>query len=364
MPVNLSGEIEGDFLLHDEVVSALPTGTKVISAESWGLSAWTKTAKVTTKLPDGQERRYFLKCATGKLASIHMWGEHYSAGIIASHVPDFGPKPVGKGEYYDEMGKHVYFYIMEYHDMDQQSPPDPAELAGQIAELHSSVVSPNGLFGYPLVTGRGTLDRTEHWDRSWAVQFTHLLKDLIELDNTQNGPWPEYDDACKQLIDHVIPRLLGALQSDGRSIDPVMCHGDLWEGNVATDIATGKIIIFDPDECMYAHNEIEFGTWRCSWATHFNSPMYMMAYQRLIEPSEPVEEWDDRNRLYSIKSAICDSAGHVGSNSRNIAYNDMLYLCEKYAPSESLGKYDPEKDISITGPREVYDVMAGVNPSL
>ena len=31
------------------------------------------------------------------------------------------------------------------------------------------------------------------------------------------------------------------------------------------------------------------------------------------------------------------------------AYNDMLFLCEKYAPLESLEKYSPEKDISVTG---------------
>lgn len=27
----------------------------------------------------------------------------------------------------------------------------------------------------------------------------------------------------------------------------------------------------------------------------------------------------------------------------------MLYLCEKYGPQDSLEKYNPEKDISITG---------------
>lgn len=27
----------------------------------------------------------------------------------------------------------------------------------------------------------------------------------------------------------------------------------------------------------------------------------------------------------------------------------MLFLCEKYAPLETLEKYNPEKDISITG---------------
>jgi protein-ribulosamine 3-kinase len=31
------------------------------------------------------------------------------------------------------------------------------------------------------------------------------------------------------------------------------------------------------------------------------------------------------------------------------AYNDMLYLCKKYAPWESLKRYQPENDISITG---------------
>jgi hypothetical protein len=31
------------------------------------------------------------------------------------------------------------------------------------------------------------------------------------------------------------------------------------------------------------------------------------------------------------------------------AYNDMLYLCEKYAPLESLERYRPENDISVTG---------------
>ena len=33
------------------------------------------------------------------------------------------------------------------------------------------------------------------------------------------------------------------------------------------------------------------------------------------------------------------------------AYNDMCYLCEKYAPLEGLGKYDSDKDPSVTGAR-------------
>ena len=33
------------------------------------------------------------------------------------------------------------------------------------------------------------------------------------------------------------------------------------------------------------------------------------------------------------------------------AYNDMCYLCEKYAPMEGIGKYDSEKDPQVTGAR-------------
>lgn len=39
----------------------MPKGTKVVAAETWGLSAWTKTAKISTELADGSAQRYFLK---------------------------------------------------------------------------------------------------------------------------------------------------------------------------------------------------------------------------------------------------------------------------------------------------------------
>lgn len=42
------------------------------------------------------------------------------------------------------------------------------------------------------------------------------------------------------------------------------------------------------------------------------------------------------------------------------AFNDMLFLCEKYAPLESLERYDPNNDISATGNFEAYDINEGV----
>jgi len=195
--------------------------------------------------------------------------------------------------------------------------PDPAAFARKLAQLHKSKVSPNGKFGFHCSTVCGSMQRTVPWEDKWADSFTHLLKDVIKYDNLVNPLWPEYDSACQTIIEKVIPRVLGALESDGRSIEPVLIHGDVWEQNVGIDRETSQVLIFDPG-CTYAHNEMEFGTWRGSWATYFNESEYQDHYQRHIPPSEPEDQWDDRNRMYALHININDSAGHPGSNSRRV----------------------------------------------
>jgi hypothetical protein len=43
------------------ILTAMPEGARVLSAEAFGLSAWTKTAKVSVVFPDGSRKRYFIK---------------------------------------------------------------------------------------------------------------------------------------------------------------------------------------------------------------------------------------------------------------------------------------------------------------
>ncbi|KAJ5740558.1 hypothetical protein N7493_000430 [Penicillium malachiteum] len=349
------------------VVQAMPSDTTVVSANSWGASAWTKTAKISVLLSDGTPKNYFLKirlhcfrgqyfenrsdvgiqCATGRGAWPLTEGEYHSATAIHSAVPGFVPKPCGWGQYQDDKSE-VYFFLGDYHDMDVRMAPEPEIFAAQVAELHAKGKSPTGMFGFSVPTVCGIFERTVKWETSWAKCFANQLQDVITYDNETNGIWPEFDAACKRVLSDVIPRLLGVLQTEGQSIEPVLIHGDLWEQNVGLDMETGETIAFDPGS-TYAHNEMEFGTWRCSWAHQFKVPLYLRFYHRHIQPSDPVSEWDDRNRLYSLHLYLNDSTGHPGSVSRSIAYNDMLYLCEKYAPLGSLERYNPEKDISITG---------------
>ena len=67
----VGGKIPPEFLsLYELTVPALPKGTTVISAESCGVSAWTRTAKVSVVLPDGTAKRYFLKVRIPGLLEI------------------------------------------------------------------------------------------------------------------------------------------------------------------------------------------------------------------------------------------------------------------------------------------------------
>lgn len=244
-----------------------------------------------------------------------MEGEYRS--ILEIHtLASLTPKPIGWGKYRDGKSQ-VFFLLTDFHNMDFSTAPDPQNFIAKLVELHSQGRSPTGKFGFPVPTVCGRMERTVTWETSWAKSFTHQLRDVIKYDNEANKPWPEFDAACKQLIDVVIPRLLGPLQSEGRDITPTLIHGDLWEHNVGIDTDTGEVIAFDAGS-TYAHNEMEFGTWRCHWATYFREPTYTELYKAHIPPSEPKAQYDDRIRLYSLHPYLNASAGHPGSISRRM----------------------------------------------
>lgn len=67
-----------------------------------------------------------------------------------------------------------------------------------------------------------------NWETSWARFFAkHRLQAILEEDRRNNGADPQMDQLGKQCIEHVVPRLLGALEKNGNSIRPVLVHGDL-----------------------------------------------------------------------------------------------------------------------------------------
>jgi protein-ribulosamine 3-kinase len=259
---------------------------------------------VIVESADGSEKSYFLKCATDEMGKSMMEGEFAAMSEISKYMPSFAPKPYAWGKF-SVSPPETYFLLMEYLDLGMDM-VEPGEFCSRIAKLHQISTSPNGMFGFPIMTYHGPNPQNTEWESSWSVFFARLIGQFFDAEIQQNGPYLEYEDAFDILKTYVVPRLLEPLQSNGNILKPCLVHGDLWEGNVGTNLATGDPVIFDSG-AMYAHNELELGMWRAD-IIRFGK-VYFRQYLRHMPPSEPIEEWDDRNRLYSIKYLLSHCLG-------------------------------------------------------
>ncbi|MCJ1477256.1 hypothetical protein MMC13_005927 [Lambiella insularis] len=324
-------EIAGNFPVDDAIIHALPPGLKIVSADSYGSSAWSVTARINAVCPDGSPARFFLKCTTETSGKAQLAGEFAAMSELYKTIPSLVPRPLAHGQLHLE-SPPTYFFLCDFVNISDRL-PDPVGLGVRLAELHRNSLSPTGKFGFYVPTYDGKLPQTTGWDSSWASFFGKLLLGILRLDVEVNGPWKELEDVAIRVVEEVIPRLLGVLESEGRSVKPCLIHGDLWEGNVGTDLETGNIYIFDACS-YYAHNEMEIGMWRTEHH-RMKAKAYKREYLRNMEPSEPIDEWDDRNRLYSDKTKLMYSAHVPGTQVRNQAFEDFNYLVEKYASKSS-----------------------------
>ncbi len=178
---------------------------------------------------------------------------------IHKTVPALAPRPYGHGTL-THSSQPTYFLVCEFVHI-SDALPDPASLGARLAELHKNSVSPTRKFGFYATIYDGKLPQITTWNNSWTSYFAKLLAGIARLDAATNGYWKELDVAVDRTLGQVIPRLVGVLESEGRSIKPCLIHGDLWEGNIGTEYETGNIYIFDAAP-YYAHNEKELGIWR------------------------------------------------------------------------------------------------------
>ena len=295
------------------ILTALPPGLKVVAADRHGVSAWSTTALITTKAEDDTIIRFFVKYAAGEHGEKQLNGEFHAMREISQVAADLAPKPYAFGILKNQ-SLPTFFFLSEFAYINNDL-PEPQALGASLAKLHRESRSPTGQFGLHTTTYDGKLPQKTDWESSWTVFFGNLLTATASLDSEINGPWDDLSIAIDQTVKIVIPRLLDALEAEGRGIKPCLIHGDLWEGNIGTDYQTGKLYIFDAAS-YYTHNEMELGIWRTDHH-QMKSKAYKVEYLRNFEASEPVDEWDDRNRLYSVKTQLMYSAHVPGSKVRN-----------------------------------------------
>ncbi|KAJ1323889.1 protein-ribulosamine 3-kinase [Microdochium nivale] len=312
--------------LDSAIVAVLEPGLRNFQVNDYGVSSWARTSRIDCETSGGEPRSYFLKTISANNAADRVYGEYMSMKEIHDTLPSAVPTPRGHGPCNDSPGTH--FYVCDYIPVTHEL-PDPVELGRKLAEFHrKSKPPPNGMFGFYCPTFDGDQIINTTWESSWTEFFKKRIHEAYLLDLERNGHWKEYEDVVRTALDKLIPRLLDALVKDGRSISPVLIHGDLWESNIGTDENTDEIVFWDAC-AYYAHHEREIAIWRC--AHHqMTDEKYRREYFKHFPPSEPREEADDRNRLYSVEILMNNGLSFPGAATRQLAVSELKYLIDKY----------------------------------
>jgi fructosamine-3-kinase len=143
--------------------------------------------------------------------------------------------------------------MCKYYDF-CEGVPEPVSFCEKLARLHSAP-SPDGKFGYPCTTYYGNMPQDNTPSDTWTEFFGRSLRHVLMLRDASAGPSPELEALIPALFDHVIPRLLRPLETNGRQLVPSLLHGDLWSQNTGIiDERTEEGIVFDSSS-FWGHNE-------------------------------------------------------------------------------------------------------------
>jgi len=183
-------------------------------------------------------------------------GEFVSMTTLHDTLPYLTPVPVAWGTYAAD--PNIHFFLCGFVEMTDDL-PDVQGLAKSLAELHKKGISPNGKYGFSVPTLQGTIPQYTEWTDSWEDFFTKSIKKVMDNELESQGSDDEVERLYKETLSKIVPRLLRPLETGGRSIQPRLVHGDIWDGNVSTDISTNVPVIYDAT-CIYAHNESTYLT--------------------------------------------------------------------------------------------------------
>jgi len=188
-------------------------------------------------------------------------GEFESMKIYHALVPDFAVRPIGYGTCASSSDTH--FYISDFKFLSDDITDTTAfcqkaaEMHNKSARLHEQTLGTPEVpdnFGFHVTTHTGMLPHDNRWQHSWEKFFTHAIISILAFEEKTQGPSEELDFLANALIQKVIPRLLRPLETGGKSIRPVLVHGDLQLRNARMDLTTGRPVMYDAG-AFWGHNE-------------------------------------------------------------------------------------------------------------
>ena len=308
---------------------SLPDPSKAsLSTSSLG-SGFTSTGAIRASVPSPtdqsseEERRYFVKTsADGKAAEEMFRGEYESLNAIATSVPGFCPRALAWGPLEEAKNGKSFFLATEYLELGIGGGRrgGGAGLAERLGKLHSTP-APADLetgkrrYGFPVPTFCGDTKQPNRFHDSWAEFYANeRLMVVLEDSERRNGRDAGLRELVERTAGTVVPALLGDghlgyRDGKGEGITPVVIHGDLWSGNADRGRIVGSgrkddesagsgggEVVYDPS-AVYGHSEFELGIMNMFGGF---GASFFDAYHRIVPKTEPVEEYEDRVRLYEL----------------------------------------------------------------
>lgn len=189
------------------------------------------------------------------------------------------------------------------------------------------------MFGFPVITCCGETPQDNSYKSSWADFYANnRLRFILHRAEKSNSVNKELHMLVETTASKVVPRLLSDEHlNNGKGVIPVIVHGDLWSGNasVGTIGNTGNApeeITYDSSAC-YAHSEFELGIMKMFGGF---GGSFLKDYHDLCPKTEPVDEYDDRVKLYELYHHLNHYA-MFGGGYRSGAVDIMKSLVRKYA---------------------------------
>lgn len=285
---------------------------------------------------------YFMKTGKGKPAETMFEGEHASLNAIHDVVPTLCPKSFGHGRFSDSSS--TSFLVTDYLDLSSRFSSNKStsglSLAQKLAKLHTTPAPTppdhsTPQFGFPSPTCCGDTPQDNTYTASWADFYANRrLRFILSQSHKSNGPDKELSSLVETTCAQVIPRLIGDSHlNNGKGVAPVVVHGDLWSGNASQGKLPGMTapedVVYDSSAC-YAHSEFELGIMKMFGG--FGGG-FMKEYHELVPKTEPVEEYEDRVRLYELYHHLNHHA-LFGGGYRGGAVSIMKSLIGKYGGEE------------------------------
>lgn len=223
-------------------------------------------------------------------------GEYESSKALHHVIRRGCPRPVLMSPL--ESDPRRFFLLYHYRQLYNELPP-VKDVVNMLSRLHRSP-SPDGKFGFHVETYRATVPvQSGHWFDTWEECFTNLLSETLQLDRQTHGETPDVVKLHDAVLNTVVPRLLRPLETEGRTVTPVLLHGNLWHGNMATDEDGDEhSAVFFDSSCFYGHSEYDLGCWRSG--RYRTNRTFRQEYVRVMGESSPAQDFDERNALYAL----------------------------------------------------------------